>query len=194
MRSVWILHFRIALWFWWSTAPSTEETIRRTGNGPHWSSRAVIGGRPMGRPPLFPYETSRWHLELGLPPRPAPALERALLALLSGVRMEHPRLDRRQHLCREPEQPHVRRAVARGPVPAQLRHASLRQHVEPEAHVVRVGIPQEPGRVAVDRELERPGGRCASALLPGRGPRDDTRSSAESGDRCKSKPCCPTTP
>ena len=69
--------------------------------------------------------------------------------------MEHARLDRAQHLRRQPEQPHVRRAIARGPVPVELRHASLREHVEPEAHLVRVGVPEEPGRLAIDRELER---------------------------------------
>jgi hypothetical protein len=45
-----------------------------------------------------------------------------LLALPPDHRVEHPRLDRGQHLRRErAETAHVGRAVARGPVPVQLR-------------------------------------------------------------------------
>ena len=81
------------------------------------------------------------------------APERAPLALPPDHRVEHPRLDRLQHLPRQPEQPHVRCAIARRPVAEHLRLLGLRKHVEPEAHVIGVGVAA--GRVAVDRELER---------------------------------------
>src|SRR5712691_9238111 len=54
------------------------------------------------------------------PPRPALAPERTLLALSPDDRMERAGLDRVQHLRHQPEQPHVRRAIARRPVPVAL--------------------------------------------------------------------------
>src|SRR5712692_10137806 len=69
--------------------------------------------------------------------------------------MEYPRLDRPQHLRRQPKQAHIRRAVTRGPVSVQLRLLGLREHVEAQPHVVLVGEAVHRRRVAVDRELER---------------------------------------
>jgi hypothetical protein len=68
--------------------------------------------------------------------------------------VEHAALDRRQHLGGQPEQPHARRAIPRRPVPVQLRHAGLRQHVEPQPHVIAVRELAHRDHVAVDRQLE----------------------------------------
>jgi hypothetical protein len=48
-------------------------------------------------------------------------------------RVERPRLDRPEHLRRQPEQPHVRRPVPRRPAALEFRLLGLCQHVEPEA-------------------------------------------------------------
>jgi hypothetical protein len=67
--------------------------------------------------------------------------------------VEDPGLDRAEDLGDQPEEPPVRRPVARGPVPVELRLLRLGQHVEAEPEVLLVGETVYGRGVAGDREL-----------------------------------------
>jgi putative RecB family exonuclease len=61
------------------------------------------------------------------PLRPAPSSHRAVLAVPAHPRRKHASLDRRQNLRSQSVEPHIRRAVARGPVAVELRHGRSRR-------------------------------------------------------------------
>ena len=94
-------------------------------------------------------------LRLPSPPRPAPAPDRAVLAVPAHPRREDARVDGGEDLGGQPVEPDVGRAVAGRPVAVELGLLGLRQHIEAEAEVGLVGQVVHRGRVAVDRQLER---------------------------------------
>src|SRR5437867_6325094 len=151
--------------------PAPRSRPRRPKSSASGRARPCLDAKLLRPPALVAVRRTRPERQRGPStasrPRPALAPKHAVLALPPNDRVKHAGLDRPQHLRHKAEQPHVRRAITRRPVPVQFGHTSLCEHIEPQPHVVAVRERAEPDRVAVDRELER-GLHLEVCILPGR--------------------------